>query len=46
MFKYFAEKANDIPRAAFVGALQLEGIPCDGLFYEPVYKSSLFPLEA
>jgi perosamine synthetase len=45
MFKYFADKANDIPRAAFVGALQLEGIPCDGLFYEPVYKSSLFPLK-
>jgi dTDP-4-amino-4,6-dideoxygalactose transaminase len=44
VFKYFADKANDIPRAAFVGALQLEGIPCDGLFYEPVYKSSLFPL--
>jgi hypothetical protein len=28
-----------------VAALQLEGIPCDGLFYEPVYKSSLFPLD-
>lgn len=27
-----------------MGALQLEGIPCDGLFYEPVYKSSLFPV--
>ena len=44
VLKYFAEQANDIPRAAFVAALQLEGIPCDGLFYEPVYKSSLFPL--
>ena len=22
----------------------MEGIPCDGLFYEPVYKSSLFPV--
>jgi dTDP-4-amino-4,6-dideoxygalactose transaminase len=44
VIKYFAERAKDIPRAAFVGALQLEGIPCDGLFYEPVYKSSLFPL--
>ena len=44
VLKYFAERAKDIPRAAFVGALQLEGIPCDGLFYEPVYKSSLFPL--
>jgi hypothetical protein len=28
-----------------VAALQTEGIPCDGLFYEPVYKSSLFPLD-
>ncbi len=44
--KYFGEKLNGIPRAAFVGALQLEGIPCDGLFYEPVYKSSLFPVKA
>jgi dTDP-4-amino-4,6-dideoxygalactose transaminase len=44
VIKYFAEKAKDIPRAAFVAALQLEGIPCDGLFYEPVYKSSLFPV--
>jgi dTDP-4-amino-4,6-dideoxygalactose transaminase len=42
--KYFQDKAKDIPRAAFVAALQLEGIPCDGLFYEPVYKSSLFPV--
>ena len=44
MIKYFSEKAKEIPRAAFVAALQLEGIPCDGLFYEPVYKSSLFPV--
>src|SRR5580692_2606036 len=44
VIKYFAEKAKDIPRAAFVAALQGEGIPCDGLFYEPVYKSSLFPV--
>jgi dTDP-4-amino-4,6-dideoxygalactose transaminase len=44
VIKYFAERTQDIPRAAFVAALQLEGIPCDGLFYEPVYKSSLFPV--
>ena len=25
--------------------LQREGVPCEGLFYEPVYKSALFPLE-
>jgi dTDP-4-amino-4,6-dideoxygalactose transaminase len=45
VLKYFEDKAKAIPRAAFVAALQLEGIPCDGLFYEPVYKSSLFPLD-
>jgi dTDP-4-amino-4,6-dideoxygalactose transaminase len=46
VIKYFSAQAKDIPRAAFVAALQLEGIPCDGLFYEPVYKSSLFPVNA
>jgi dTDP-4-amino-4,6-dideoxygalactose transaminase len=46
VLKYFAEQAKDIPRAAFVAALQVEGIPCDGLFYEPVYRSSLFPVKA
>jgi dTDP-4-amino-4,6-dideoxygalactose transaminase len=46
VMKYFEEQVNGIPRAAFVAALQLEGIPCDGLFYEPVYKSSLFPVRA
>lgn len=45
VLKYYAEHAKDIPRAAFVGALQKEGIPCDGLFYEPVYCSSLFPID-
>src|SRR5271169_5059984 len=46
VIKYFPDKLKDIPRAAFVAALQLEGIPCDGLFYEPVYKSSLFPVNS
>jgi dTDP-4-amino-4,6-dideoxygalactose transaminase len=46
VFKYFAKEVKDIPRSAFVAALQLEGIPCDGLFYEPVYKSSLFPVKS
>lgn len=45
VLKYFSERAGGVPRASFVAALQLEGIPCDGLFYEPVYKSSLFPLD-
>lgn len=45
VLKYFSARAKDIPRAEFVAGLQEEGIPCDGLFYEPVYKSSLFPLD-
>jgi dTDP-4-amino-4,6-dideoxygalactose transaminase len=45
VLKYFSQQAKDIARAAFVAALQLEGVPCDGLFYEPVYKSSLFPVD-
>src|ERR1700726_4673078 len=46
VFKYFENKVKDVPRAGFVAALQTEGIPCDGLFYEPVYKSSLFPIKS
>ncbi|HXY10720.1 MAG TPA: DegT/DnrJ/EryC1/StrS family aminotransferase [Terriglobales bacterium] len=45
VLKYFSNKAREIPRAEFVAALQEEGVPCDGLFYEPVYRSSLFPLD-
>ena len=29
-------------RDLFVAALDKEGVPCDGRFYEPVYKSDLF----
>jgi dTDP-4-amino-4,6-dideoxygalactose transaminase len=46
VIKYLSARAADIPRASFVAALQLEGVPCDGLFYEPVYKSSLFPVKS
>ncbi len=45
VIKYSPEHFGGIPRASFLGALQMEGIPCDGLFYEPVYKSVLFPLD-
>lgn len=31
-----------VHRDLFVAALKKEGIPCDGRFYEPVYKSDLF----
>jgi dTDP-4-amino-4,6-dideoxygalactose transaminase len=46
VFKYLPEHFGGISRAAFLGALQMEGVPCDGLFYEPVYKSALFPVVA
>ena len=31
-----------VTRDLFVAALEAEGIPCDGRFYEPVYRSDLF----
>ncbi len=45
VFKYSPEAFEGIPRAAFLGALEMEGIPCNGLFYEPVYRSALFPVD-
>jgi len=36
---------DGVPRSAFLGALEMEGVPCDGLFYEPVYRSALFPVD-
>jgi len=45
VFKYLPDHFGGIPRSAFLGALEMEGIPCDGLFYEPVYRSALFPVD-
>ncbi len=35
-----------VPRDLFVAALDAEGIPADGRFYEPVYRSDLFNVDA
>jgi len=35
-----------VSRDLFVAALDAEGIPCDGRFYEAVYRSDLFPARA
>ena len=40
--RYDAEAFSGASRDRFVAALELEGIPCDGLFYEPLYRSPLF----
>lgn len=45
VFKFLPESAHGVNRASFLGALEMEGIPCDGLFYEPVYRSPLFPAD-
>ncbi|MBI3694561.1 MAG: DegT/DnrJ/EryC1/StrS family aminotransferase [Acidobacteria bacterium] len=42
VFRYRPEHST-VSRDLFVAALDAEGIPCDGRFYEPVYKSALFP---
>jgi dTDP-4-amino-4,6-dideoxygalactose transaminase len=45
VFKFLPELGDGVDRAAFLGALEMEGIPCDGMFYEPVYRSPLFPAD-
>lgn len=43
VFQYRPEPGKPAPhRDLFVAALEKEGIPCDGRFYEAVYRSDLF----
>lgn len=44
--KFNSTTFAEIHRNAFVAALKAEGIPCDGRFYEAVYRSSLFEFAA
>jgi dTDP-4-amino-4,6-dideoxygalactose transaminase len=46
VFKFHSDAFAGIHRNAFVAALNAEGIPSDGRFYEAVYKSSLFEFAA
>lgn len=41
VFQYRPEPRR-VSRDLFAAALDAEGIPCDGRFYEPVYRSDLF----
>ncbi len=46
MYQYVFRYTPDNPRIhrdVFVRALEAEGIPCEGRFYEAVYRSDLFP---
>ena len=38
----FQYRHETVSRDVFAAALDAEGIPCDGRFYEPVYRSDLF----
>jgi len=42
VFQYRPEMAGAPPRDLVAAAIDAEGIPCDGRFYEPVYRSDLF----
>ena len=45
VFKYDGVAFGGAGRDRFVAALEAEGIPADGLFYEPVYRSALFQVD-
>ena len=45
VFKYNEKAFGGASRDRFVAALEAEGIPCDGLFYEPLYRSPLFHVD-
>lgn len=45
VFKYDPDAFGGASRDRFVAALEAEGIPADGLFYEPIYRSALFNVD-
>jgi dTDP-4-amino-4,6-dideoxygalactose transaminase len=46
IYNYVFQYRGRIARDVFAAALDAEGIPCDGRFYEAVYRSDLFPAKA
>ena len=46
IFRYHQEAFAGLPRDRFVEALCAEGVPADGDFYVPIYRSPLFPVTA
>jgi dTDP-4-amino-4,6-dideoxygalactose transaminase len=42
LFKFNSASLGGLSREHLIAALEMEGIPSDGIFYEPVYRSSLF----
>lgn len=42
LFKFDETLHDGVSRDAFVAALSLEGIPCEGHFYDPLYLMELF----
>ena len=45
VFRYNAAEFDDLPRDAFAAALAAEGIPCDGSYFEPVFRSEIFRMD-
>lgn len=46
VLQYDAAALGGLHRDSFVAALNAEGVPCDGQFYEAVYNSPLFRMNA
>lgn len=46
IFRYDPKGFAGVSRDRFVEALEAEGVPADGDFYEPVYKSELFQVSS
>ena len=46
VLRYDSAEFEDLPREAVVAALEAEGIPCDGRFYECLTDSEMLPIDA